>query len=330
MTDWIALSDRADLHPDAPAALDQGLFVLEYSLPILLPTVLLQFQAAAPAHRSLAVFFDPASGISILHRQGEVLRRHRLPGPIAQRQGAGRLSFRFDLPAQSWSLTHEVLGEATRQTAHGAQGLPLLSADLHDLGRDAEGTHRHPSVLWFGLSHRQTLPARAPWIGLNTPVDTRRGPVRAGLLRKGDMIATREDGFQPLQRITRRSYPSRGSFAPVVLRSPFFGLATDILVSSDQLLLISGASVEYLFGVDEALISAGALCDDHVAVKDERRAVTDAVTLDLGRPYTLTADGCCLMSAHAAQDALPHLALRDYEALPLLTLLGRTSLRHVA
>lgn len=330
MTDWIALSDRADLSPTAPEALDRGLFVLEYALPILTPTILVQFQAAPPANRSFAVFFDPATGISILHRQGGTLRRHRLPGPIAQRQGTGRLSFRFDLPGQSWTLTHEILGEATIQSAHGALGLPLLPADLHQICTDGPGSQRHAAVLWFGLTHRPTLPARAPWIGLNTPIDTKRGPVRAGLLRPGDLVTTLEDGFQPLHRITRRSYPSRGSFAPVVLRSPFFGLTTDILVSSDQLVLISGASVEYLFGVEEALITAGALCDDHVAVKDERRAVTDAVALDFGAPFAITADGCCLMSAWSPHQSLPRRALQDYEALPLLTLLGRTSLRHVA
>jgi Hint domain len=144
------------------------------------------------------------------------------------------------------------------------------------------------------------------------------------------MIATLEDGFQPLVHLTRRTFPSRGSFAPVVLRSPFFGLTSDILVSSDQLVLISGASVEYLFGVEEALISAASLCDGKVAVKDERRALTDAVAIDLGHPFAITADGCCLMSTYGADDDLPRRALRDYEALPLLTLLGRTALRHVA
>ena len=54
------------------------------------------------------------------------------------------------------------------------------------------------------------------------------------------------------------------------------------------------------------------------------------MALDLGHPFAISADGCCLMSAYAAQATLPRLALKDYEALPLLTLLGRTSLRHVA
>ena len=330
MTDWLALSDRPDLEPGTPRSLDRGMFVLEFALPILHPTVLLQVRAAAPTPRAFSVFFDPEAGISLLHRHDTQVRRQLLPGPIAQRQGTARLSFTFDAAAQTWEASYQILSEGICQTARGTSVLPLTCADIHTLCTAGPGSRRHAAALWFGLTRQPTLPSRAPWIGLNTPIETKRGPVRASLLCPGDLIATLEDGFQPLHRVTRHSFPSRGSFAPVVLRSPFFGLTTDILVSSDQLVLISGASVEYLFGVEEALISAASLCDGKVAVKDERRALTDAVALDLGRPFAIAADGCCLMSAFSAQDDLPRRALMDYEALPLLALLGRTALRHVA
>ena len=327
MTDWIALSDRIDADPGAHGTLDHGLFVLEFALPILQPTVLLQIQTDAC---TFAVFFDAKAGVSLLNRHGAQIGRHLLPGPIAQRQGTARLTFAFDAARQTWQLTYQILGEGISQTARGSAVLPLSGADIRQLCSAGPGSQRHPAALWFGLTRNAALPARAPWIGPNTPIDTIRGPVKAGLLRPGDLIATLEDGFQPLVRLTRRTFPSRGSFAPVVLRSPFFGLTTDILVSSDQLVLISGASVEYLFGEEEALISAASLCDGKVAVKDERRALTDAVALDLGRPFAITADGCCLMSVFSAHDTLPRRALLDYEALPLLALLGRTALRHVA
>ena len=330
MTDWIVLSDRTEQDPGAPGLVDHGLFVLEFSLPILQPTVLLQVHSQGHTPRVFSIFFDPDSGISLLHRRGTEVKRHLLPGPIAQRQGTARVTFSFDAAAPNWTLTYLILGEGISQTSSGKSVLALTTVDLHQLCVAGPGSQRHPAVLWFGLTLKPALPARAPWIGLNTAIDTRRGPVKAGLLRPGDMIATLEDGFQPLVGLTRRTFPSRGSFAPVVLRSPFFGLTSDILVSSDQLVLISGASVEYLFGVEEALISAGSLCDGKVAVKDERRALTDAVALDLGHPFAITADGCCLMSSYSPHDDLPRLALRDYEALPLLTLLGRTALRHVA
>ena len=330
MTNWIALSDRAEFDPSSHGTLDRGLFVLEFALPILQPTVLLQVHADDKAPRAFSIFFDPETGISLLHRQDSQVRRHLLPGPIAQRQGTARLSFLFDAVAQTWEASYQILGEGISQDAGGNAVLPVTCADIQQLCIAGPGTQRHNAALWFGLTQEPSLPFCAAWIGLNTPIDTRRGPVRAGLLRPGDLIATLEDGFQPLLRLARHSFPGRGSFAPVVLRSPFFGLTSDILVSSDQLVLISGASVEYLFGVEEALIAAASLCDNKVAVRDERRAITDAVALDMGRPFAIIADGCCLMSAYTNKDELPRLALRDFEALPLLALLGRTVLRHVA
>ncbi len=330
MADWITLSDRKDMDPDTPALLDHGQFVLELRLPILEPTVLVQIQSDGAEPRTFSVFFDPEAGLSLLQRHGAAVRRHLLPRPDAQRHGTARLTFSFSVTGQSCQMHYEILGEAVSLTAAGTTPLPLFSADLQDLSLGGPGSIRHPAALWFGVTQKQSLPERAAWVGLNTPIDTKRGPVRAGLLRPGDLIGTMEDGYQPLVRVSRRTFPSRGSFAAVVLRSPFFGLTTDILVSSDQLVLISGAAVEYLYGVEEALISAASLCDGHVAAKDERRALTDTVALHLAAPCAITADGCCLMSAFQAQDDLPRRALRDYEALPLLSLLGRTALRHVA
>lgn len=329
MADWIALSDRDE--PMPRQVLERGLLVVEYKLPILEPAILLQFQSMPAEARQFTVLFDPEKGLSVLNRQGAVLRRHRLPGPLTQRQGTGRLSFRFDAGRQSWQIEHRVLGEADEaaQRASGAQVSALDLADFQVICLDGPGGQRHPSVLWFGVT-QQDEPDQAGWLGLNTPVETRRGPVRAGLLRPGDLIATLEDGFVPLLKARRQRFPGRGSFSPVVLRSPYFSASTDLLMAADQLVMISGASVEYLFGEDEVLVPAGALADGCVALRDGRRALCDAVTLDLGAPVTLIADGCCLISAHARGAELPRRVLRDFETLPLQSLLGRVSLRHVA
>ncbi len=330
MTDWIALSDSTDWPKNAPALLERGLFVLEFALPLDCATVLLHLHSDSPWPRTLSVFFDPEAGLALLHRQGNDLRRHLIPGPLPQHQGTARLTFTFDAPGRTWSMGYEIIEQRIRHAARGTRPLPMASADLRDLCTASHDSQRHRAVLWFGATQKAVLPGRAPWIGLRTPIDTARGPVAAGLLQPGDLIATLDQGFLPLQTLIHRSLPSRGSFVPVLLRTPFFGLSGDILVSSDQMVLISGASVEYLYGVEEALISAASLCDGHVAQMDERRAVTHSVALDLGIPALITADGCCLMAAYDSLAQLPYRALQDYEALPLLTLLGRTALRHVA
>lgn len=323
---WVALSDSSDPLPPGPDRLTQGSLVLEFTPPLQSPAVLLD--AHAGPGRAFSVFYDPIIGIAVLQREGATVKRHLLPGPLSTRPGLARLTFAVDGPR--WTLMHEQPDAGVPHTSTGTTALALSLPDLHALCTNGPGTTRHPAVQWLGVTRGTGLPGAAPWIGLNTPIDTRRGPVRAGHLRPGDQIATLDDGFRPLMALHRHTLPAQGSHAPVLLRSPFFGLTTDILVSPEQMVLISGASVEYLYGVEQALIPAAALCDGHVAARDGRRAVTQCLTLDLGPPLPIRADGCCLMSAFAPCDALPRRALRTYETQPLRALLGHTALRHVA
>lgn len=329
MKDWVVLSDRKDPVATSPL-LERGLFIMEFSLPLDRGTVLLDIQGDVGWKRSFSVFADPDSGFSLLHRQGSDVRRHALPGPLPAGAGRGRLSFAFDTPARRWSLRFAPLNGDPGFQSKGVDPLPLRLEDLQTLAAGGPGAQRHPAVLWFGATQGTAPPTHAPWIGLRTPVDTVRGPVAAGRLQPGDMIATLDEGPLPLLGLQRMTLPSRGSFAPVLLRAPYFGTSGDLLVSADQRLLIAGAAVEYLFGEEEVLAPAGLLMDGRVAQMDERRAVTTCVALDLGMPVLITADGCCLLSAAAPLMPLPRRALQDYEALPLMALLGRTALRLVA
>jgi hypothetical protein len=56
--------------------------------------------------------------------------------------------------------------------------------------------------------------------------------------------------------VLHRTVPARGSFAPIRIRAPFFGLGQDIIVAPDQRLLLRGAEVRKLFGKDAALVPA--------------------------------------------------------------------------
>lgn len=269
--------------------------------------MLCAFQSQIGWERGLSLLVDPRGGMTLLHHQGTTALRHHLPGAMPSLRGTGRISFTFDAPARLWRLSFEVLGlPEHNRSANGMGGLPMNLADLQAMAVQSPGSQRHPALLWFGATPSLTLPSRAPWLGPRTPIDMRRGPVEAADLRAGDRIATLDQGFVALRRLIHRRLPTRGSFAPILRRSPFFGLSADILVSSDQLVLISGASVEYLFGVEQALVPAQALCDGKVAERETRRAVTDTVALDLETPALIIADGCCLMShCEAAIPILP-------------------------
>ncbi|MDZ4394833.1 Hint domain-containing protein [Cypionkella sp.] len=324
---WVALSDRGLLNPASPdTLLHQGLFVMELALPLQSASLLLDHQSNIGWPRTFAIFHDPATGIVILHRQGKDVARHVLPGPLPQGKGTARLSFHFNAPARHWSLCFELLttDPPLKITAEGQNPLPIPLSDLQALCTQPRPTS---PVLWFGLTEGKAPPGTAPWIGLRTPVETSLGPVLAGHLKPGDILLTEDHGPIPLLAAQRLALPARGSFAPVLLRAPFFGQTQDLLVSADQLLAISGPEVEYLFGADAALMPAGALVDGRTALSDQRRAITGSVALDLGTPALIESNGCLLAIGQDQAAELPLRCLQTYEVHTLMTLLGRSPRR---
>lgn len=335
MADWIALSDcNAPLDDGGAALLARGALVLELALPLAGAGVLLDYRATDSWPRALSVYHDPVAGIAILHRQGGTLARHLLAGPLPQATGTARLILRWDAPARRWNLRFDLIDHGQVLTARGADPLPMPLADLAALCRGTQVTRRHPALLWYGATGGKTPPERAPWIGLRTPVATPAGYLAAANLRVGDTVLTRDGGAATLRSVRHMTLPGRGSYAPVLLRSPYFATHTDLLVSADQQVALRGTEVEYLFAEDEVLARAGDLTDGRSALFDNRRAVTECVSLDVGRPDLILCDGCSLASAsHApplSQPLVPRRTLFDYEAVPLLALLGRGDGRRAA
>ena len=321
--DWVALSDRGVLDASAEGELlHTGLLVIEMTLPLDRTGVLLNHQAETPWPRTLALFADPATGLVLMHRQGGSVVRHVLPGPLPDIRGTARLSFHFDAPARRWALTLTSFGSDAPADlqAQSRNPLPLHLADLQAL---CHAPRPSGPVLWFGVTRGTALPVASSWIGLRTPVATPSGPVEAGCLRPGDRVLTAEHGALPLCAVRHLQLPARGSFSPVLLRAPYFGADQDLLVSPDQLLVMSGPETEYLFGDEAVLLPAGSLVDGRTALFDQRRAVTGAVLLDLGRPALIEANGQQLALAPDTAPQLPLRALQHYEALTLMTILGR-------
>jgi Hint domain len=330
---WIVLSDQAG--PINPAGMaevvQQGSLVVELTPPKGDAAVLLDYKSDAGWQRALSIFADATAGIVLLHRQGAAAQRYHLPGPLPRDWALARLTYSWNGPARAWSLRFEDVNGAWALQADGSNPVPFAGADLLALCDGPNAARRDPSVQWFGACVDTALPTPAAWIGQRTPVDTARGPVAAENLRIGDMIATLDNGHQPLRGLHKMTMPNRGRFAPVLLRAPYFAAHVDLLVSQGQLTLLSGSAVEYLFGEDAVLAPAVALRDGNSALLDNRRSITAGVALDLGSQEIIFADGCPLLcNPDAATGTLPYRLLHDYEALPLQSLLGRGGQRSAA
>ncbi len=343
VADWLILSDTplGIMRGTAEAFLAKGLFTVEFHLPLSEPTVLIDYRSQGARGKSaqsapqgtgeitFSVLYDPAAGISVLHRQGGEQRRYVLPGPLPQAAGVARLSLHLDAEATGvWLIRLELPGVANVLDASGPGSLPLDLNAMDRLCALATGSTRDPSVLWFGISKGTALPPRRSWIGRNTPVMTNRGLVFAEALRAGDYVKVLDHGLKRLENVGRIEVPSRGTFASVLLRTPFFGASRDLLISSDQLVLVGGISVEYVCGCDEVLIRSGMMVNGRSALLENRRSSTLGITLDFGSPVLLPVDGVALLIPTAGWGrALPRRVLADYEAHPLLPIIGAGSVR---
>lgn len=328
MKDWIALSDMTEPVSQPAAALHRALFICEVALPLSDTTVLLDWQPDGPEAHTLSIFIDAAMGLVLLQRTGAQVRRLVLPGPLPTEHGTARIIYSWNQFADRWSLTYSRLGSGEESRASGVNPILLEPDRLYDLCRPDGVGLRHPNLLWFGITQGTEPPERAPWIGLRTPIETARGPVPAGALKPGDMVVTADNGLQPVMRINRMRLPSRGSFSPVILRAPYLGQGSDVLISADQLVLLDGPEVEYMFGEEEVLVQAGMLVDGTIARIDGLRAATDCLSIDLGLPEVILSDGLRLLS-HSLHGHAPRGILHAYEAQQLVSLMGRRS-RHGA
>ena len=330
---WIALSESAG--PVCTGAIaevvQRGSLVIELTRPRDGGSVLLDHRANAGWPRGFSIFHDSDAGVVILHRQGQAMQRHILPGPLPRDWRLARLTYSWDGPARSWALRLGDTGGAWSMAAHGSNPVPWARDDILALCAGQDDCRRDASVQWFGVCLQSPQMAPLAWIGHRTPVDTARGRIAAADLRLGDSLKTLDHGMQPMRGLHRTVLPNRGRFAPVLLRAPYFARQADVLVAQGQLTLLSGSVVDYLFGEDAVLAPAAALRDGNSALTDSRRELTQAIALDLGAPEVIFADGCPLLTLPQGTTApMPYRVLLGYEAQTLQSQLGRGSTRYVA
>ncbi|MEP1933471.1 MAG: Hint domain-containing protein [Paracoccaceae bacterium] len=97
-----------------------------------------------------------------------------------------------------------------------------------------------------------------------TWIKTERGEVGVRRLKVGDMVLTRDHGYQPIRWLGRRqSQPSDIETArelwPIIIKSYAFGpnsLHRQLVVSPTHRILLAGEHVQRQFGVEEILVAA--------------------------------------------------------------------------
>lgn len=108
-----------------------------------------------------------------------------------------------------------------------------------------------------------------------TMITTPHGPRDIAKLRVGDMVRTRDNGVQPIRWIQRRTVPATDRFAPIRIRNGAFdGLNSDLLISPQHRMLVTGYRAQMLFGESEVLVSAAHLVNGTNITQDVGGDVT--------------------------------------------------------
>lgn len=95
-----------------------------------------------------------------------------------------------------------------------------------------------------------------PCFTRGTLIMTQRGEVPIETLREGDRVFTRDNGYQPLRWIGRKTVRAEGKLAPVVFAPGAVGNATRLEVSPNHRMFLEEPMGDMLFGERELLVPA--------------------------------------------------------------------------
>ncbi|SFQ01845.1 Hint domain-containing protein [Roseivivax halotolerans] len=235
------------------------------------PQTLLGYERRHPWTGRIAFQAVPGGGVVVILAQGEQLFHAVIPPENSARTETLRLTYSWDAPERWGRLAVERPETGSVRMIDTPAPPPLMAEDLYTIIHRPELCDCDPDVIFCAVSDQIEPVGPMPSITESMPVETPRGPVRAGALRSGDVVRTVNHGPQRILAVVRRHVPAIGSFRPVTLRAPYLGLTRDIRVAPGQRLVIGGPDVEYIFGRETVLIPADALAHGFTGTVSETR-----------------------------------------------------------
>lgn len=153
-----------------------------------------------------------------------------------------------------------------------------------------------------------------PCFTCDTLIETKRGQVAVEKLRPGARVLTRDNGYRPIRWIGRRRLGAADLAAapqlqPVRIAAGALGEGlpeTDMLVSGQQRMLMSGARAELLFGEAEVLAAAAHMLGQP-GITRHRCAEVTYLYLMFDAHEIIRADGAWTESFQPVEPTLAHL-----------------------
>ena len=262
------------------------------------PQVLFAYKDTYPQLRSLTFQAIPGGGIAMVQVQGDHIVHAAIQAKTAARTDVARITYSWDLDHNWGRLTLERPEEPGLSNAYVENPCALSLEDIRGLMLGRSDHTFATDMIFAALSDQIEAVGPTPTLLPATPLATPWGYKQAGALRRGDTVMTRDDGVVPVLQKVRRMLPARGSYQPIRLRAPYFGLQQDIIVAPDQRLIIDGPEVEYLFGQEAVLVPARHLVNGFAALTEPCGPTIQYTQLLLPRHETLIAAGTTVESLY--------------------------------
>lgn len=288
--------------PEDEPLLVRGSVVIETRLPQLRrlkPLVRVTTGGAWPM--SFALQALPGGGLSVVLDQAGAVVSHLLDCADAGRADILRITYAWDGPARTGWLAIERPDTDQITLLPCPNPRPFHRSQIAAMTGEGGDRYLSPEVLFLAVSERIEPVGPMPTLTADTPIATPDGTRRAGELQRGDLVLTATGESVPVLHALQRTVPARGSFAPVSLRAPYFGLTRDIAVATTQKLLIGGSEVEYLFGREAVRLQAGHLLGTPQVRPAPTGWLVPYVQLLLPEQEVLMAAGCLLESLCAGR-----------------------------
>ena len=313
---WLALCDHQDRRlslrglgcdkKDAPlladnpnTVLSQGSIMFETRLSADgRPQVLFGYKNTFPKLRSLTFQAIPGGGIAMVQVQDDEISHAAIQHAEAGRTDVVRITYSWDVASNWGRMTLEKPEETEVRSVYIDNPRALSLDDIRDLMLGRNDQTFASDMIFAALSDQIEPIGPMPTLLHATPLATPWGYKPASELRRGDTVMTRDDGVVPVLQRLKRTVPARGSFRPIRLRAPYFGLQQDIIVAPDQRLIIDGPEVEYLFSQEAVLVPARHLVNGFAALTEPCGPMITYSQLLLPRHETLLAAGTFVESIY--------------------------------
>ena len=322
--------------------IENGALVIEGPLPSdRRAATILELASLHPEPCLLRIQSIPGEGFSVLVSRGNKIFHALISHTLQARTDSFRLTLNWDAQSGDGLLAIEHPGDDALFTRTITGCIPMSGALILGALSEMQSAKVAQNLSYIGFHQGPLSIGPSPTLDYHTPVMTPQGYRKIGTLKPGDTVVSAGGDIVPVLGVFKKTTPAYGSYAPVRLRAPYFGLQSDLVMAGTQRLIVGGSDVEYTFGRDEVLIPAQHLINGTAAIAQPTDGTMTFYQLLLPQSEAFIASELCLESmfigrlrrrkdifAHTSLAELPrnllpeHAAnvsqvLRPYEAITL-------------